>query len=117
VFLLLAGYIGGAVLTPLLLPYLPGRAFSMKGAITGAALAALYLLIPWRYPGLFPSRLVAASWLCIIPAVTSFLAMNFTGSTPYTSLSGVRREIKIALPVQIFLSVTGLAMWLTGRFI
>ncbi|NIO16696.1 MAG: acetyl-CoA synthase subunit gamma [Deltaproteobacteria bacterium] len=117
VLLLLGGYLGGAVLTPLVLPFVPGRAFSLKGALTGAVLAALYLLILWRNPGLFPSRLVAASWLFIIPALSSFLAMNYTGSTPFTSLSGVRREMKVALPLQIAFSSVGLAMWVAGRFI
>jgi hypothetical protein len=29
------------------------------------------------------------------------MAMNFTGSSTYTSLSGVKKEMKIAVPIQI----------------
>lgn len=117
VILVLVGYLGGALLTPLALPFVPGRAFSLKGAITGAVLAASCLTFLWKNFDLFPSWPVVISWLCIIPAVSSYLAMNFTGSTPYTSLSGVRRELKIALPVQAALSAAGLVMWLAGRFV
>ena len=35
----LLAIVAGAVLTPLLLPWLPGRAFSLKGAIVGLSVA------------------------------------------------------------------------------
>ena len=38
---LLAGVLGGGVLTPLLLPYLPGRAFAVKGVVAGLIAAGL----------------------------------------------------------------------------
>jgi len=36
---LAAGILAGAVVTPVLLPWLPGRAFSVKGGLTGGVLA------------------------------------------------------------------------------
>jgi acetyl-CoA decarbonylase/synthase complex subunit gamma len=104
----------GAVLTPLLLPYLPGRAFSVKGlflSIWGVLLLLIFFAggnITW------PERV---AWALIIPALTAYLAMNFTGASTYTSLSGVRKEMRWAVPVEIAGGVVGLALWLVSIFI
>jgi len=42
--------------------------------------------------------------------------MNFTGASTYTSLSGVKREMRIAVPAQIICAVAGIGLWLAGRF-
>ena len=39
--------------------------------------------------------------MLIIPAITAYLAMNFTGASTYTSLSGVNKEMRWALPTEI----------------
>jgi acetyl-CoA decarbonylase/synthase complex subunit gamma len=44
------------------------------------------------------------------------MAMNFTGSSTFTSLSGVQHEMKIALPAQITMAALGLAGWIFTRF-
>jgi CO dehydrogenase/acetyl-CoA synthase delta subunit len=89
--------LGGGLITPVLLPWLPGRALSGKGATVGAALAA-GAVVALR-PRL--SGTAAVSVLAGVPAATSYVAMNFTGSTPYTSPSGVQREMRRALPFQV----------------
>jgi acetyl-CoA decarbonylase/synthase complex subunit gamma len=38
--------------------------------------------------------------------------MNFTGASTYTSLSGVRKEMRWALPFQIGAGVVGLFLWI-----
>jgi acetyl-CoA decarbonylase/synthase complex subunit gamma len=43
--------------------------------------------------------------------------MNFTGCSTYTSLSGVKKEMRWALPLQIAMVTCGLAGWITSRFI
>jgi len=43
--------------------------------------------------------------------------MNFTGASTYTSLSGVKREMRTALPLQIGAGIAGLGHWLVSRFI
>jgi acetyl-CoA decarbonylase/synthase complex subunit gamma len=48
-------------------------------------------------------------------ALASFVAMNFTGASTYTSLSGVYAEMKRAIPVQIVLATVSVALWLSGR--
>jgi len=44
---------------------------------------------------------VRLSLLFLLPAVSGVLALNYTGSTTFTSPSGVRRELKVAVPALI----------------
>ena len=114
IIVLVAAYLSATVFFPLLLPYLPGRAFSFKGASIGlAAIAGLAILAQ----GIFDNWLTGIAWFLMVPAVASFLAMNFTGATTFTSLSGVRKEIRTALPLQIAGSSAGMVIWLISRFI
>ncbi len=105
--------IAGAVVGPVLLPWLPGRAFSVKGAFVGILWTFLVLWVGsiTRY-GIFNSLAL----LMILPAISAFLTLNFTGASTYTSLSGVRREMRIAMPVIIASAISGLGLWLAGRF-
>jgi acetyl-CoA decarbonylase/synthase complex subunit gamma len=114
---LLAAVIAGAVLTPILLPVLPGRAFSFKGFITGIFAAAV--LLAMRNPDLtlWPGRLETLAWFFLVPACAAYLAMNFTGASTYTSLSGVKKEMRLALPLEIGAGVAGLGFWLASRII
>ncbi len=52
----------------------------------------------------------------MMPGISAFLAMNFTGASTYTSLSGVRREMRWALPLEIGAGLSGLAVLLVSRF-
>lgn len=115
--LLLFAALGGAVLPPAMLPWLPGRAFSVKGAWAGLLPMLGVMLLAWQNPAAFRNWYSIISWLCFIPAVTSFIAMNFTGSSTYTSLSGVKKEMKIAIPVQISVAALGLILWTAGLFV
>ncbi len=117
VMLLLGAYLAGAALAPALLPWLPGRAFSAKGAWTGLALFLGIAGYAYMRPEVLENWAGGAAWLLLIPAVASFLAMNFTGASTYTSLSGVRREMRIAVPAQIVSVVAGLSLWVAGRFV
>ena len=109
----LLAILAGALLTPLLLPWLPGRQFWLKGVQAGGILGLGYILFLketlWSLPG-------AGLWLWIV-AVSSYMAMNFTGSTPYTSLSGVEAEMRRGLPLQAGATVAALALWLAAPFI
>jgi hypothetical protein len=92
-----AGYFSGLVLTPLLLPYIPTQNFSFKGLIIGAIVSSLLFL----NHSLDGSLLVNLAELFFISSFSSFLAMNFTGASTFTSLAGVKKEMRIAVPVQI----------------
>jgi len=110
----LAGIFAGAILSPTLLPWLPGRAFSVKGLWVGITIAFLYAV--WRGLDLrsTSSELELLSWLLMIPAISAYLAMNFTGASTYTSLSGVKKEMRWALPLQIIAGVAGLGFWIVS---
>jgi len=91
-----AAVLAGVVLFPLLLPWIPTRDFSTKGYLLGALLALPLILrevlagpqaVWWRQAA------GALSSLLIVSTVSAFLSLNFTGSTVFTSRSGVRREI------------------------
>ncbi len=117
VILLLGSVFSGALLAPAFLPWLPAKSFSGKGALIGAA---ILLLAGWHYfntPGDFRNWIDVAAWIGIVPATTSFLAMNFTGSSTYTSLSGVLKEMRIAIPLQIGATGIGLVLWIVARFV
>ena len=115
--LFLGAYLAGVVLAPPLLPWLPGRSFSLKGTWIGLVFALGIGGWAGAHPGLFANRLSMAAWFLIAPAVASFMAMIFTGASSYTSLSGVRLEMRVAVPIQIIGTALGLSLWLVGRFV
>jgi acetyl-CoA decarbonylase/synthase complex subunit gamma len=106
----------GAVLTPLLLPYLPGRAFALKGFFL-SILGVISLLVVFGGGAMtWPGILERLAWVLLVPALTAFLAMNFTGASTYTSLSGVKKEMRWALPLEIGGASLGLVLWLGALF-
>jgi hypothetical protein len=110
---ILLAYFAGAFITPVLLPYIPGRSFTLKGFISG--LLVCFVLLNFNLLG--SDYLDVISWFLIITAISSFLAMNFTGASTYTSLSGVKKEMRIAVPMQISFSFTGLVLMIIGKFL
>lgn len=66
-------------------------------------------------PTIADSWYAVVAWCLLILATTSFAAMNFTGATTYTSLSGVRKEMRLAVPIQALCAVFGIAFWLIDR--
>jgi hypothetical protein len=63
------------------------------------------------------SALAAAGCLLVAAALSSFLGMNFTGASTYTSLSGVEKEMRLALPLQGAALVLGFIAWTASGFI
>ncbi len=108
----LAGVAGGAVALPILLPWLPGTAFAVKGLTTGVAAGGIAALaLAGRAGALESLALVLAAM-----ALSSFAAMNFTGSTPYTSPSGVEKEMRRALPLQALAVLAAAVTWVGAAF-
>ena len=93
----------GSVLVPLLLPLIPARSFSLKGLLVGAVVNGAILHGAGLSRGMDPFE-ITASWL-FFPAAAAFLALSFTGATTFTSPSGVRREVRTALPFFIAAAV------------
>lgn len=110
---ILTAILAGAVFTPLLLPWLPGRAFSFKGLTPGVVMALVFVAFcPSGWDAGSWGRIGIFAWLFLIPAMSAYLAMNFTGSSTYTSLSGVKKEMRRAVPLQIGAGVLGVGLWL-----
>jgi len=116
VLLCMLAFLGGTILVPALLPWLPGRAFSMKGAVVGLLLAIAHGALFRHNPVTMPWLVDAVAWCLIMPAIASFFGMNFTGASTYTSLSGVKAEMRIAVPAQIAAVVLGFGLWMLARF-
>jgi uncharacterized membrane protein len=105
--------LAGVVLFPILLPWLPTRDFSSKGFILGGLVALPFALVIFLgNPGATWWRQVggALTYLLALPPVTAYLALNFTGSTTFTSRSGVRREIFTYVPIMAWMLGTGIVL-------
>jgi acetyl-CoA decarbonylase/synthase complex subunit gamma len=114
VIAVLSALLAGAVMTPIMLPWLPGRAFSFKGMIMGVLMALLLGALRVHGAGLSSSFLEISAWIVLVPSISAYLAMNFTGASTYTSLSGVRKEMKRAVPLEIAGGVVGLGLWISS---
>lgn len=101
----LGAVVAGTIVTPLALPWLPTRSFAVKGAIVGVLWVLLFLAVTgWRGSA-------AAATLLLVSAVSAFLALNFTGSTPFTSRSGVKKELRLSMPALALSVAVGLIFW------
>ncbi|MEJ2156266.1 MAG: mercury methylation corrinoid protein HgcA [Desulfobacteraceae bacterium] len=109
-----AGIIAGCLLVPLLLPWIPGRAFAVKGTLAGVVFGLLAVAVWHSSPYLLFSS--GAALVLFTTTVSSFLAMNFTGTTPFTSPSGVEKEMRKAIPLQIATIVLATGMWIGAAF-
>jgi len=108
---IIGAYIAGIVIVPSMLPYIPFRAFSLKGAFGGAV--STFILCFFFHQ----STLEMISMGAINVSIASFVTMNFTGSSTFTSLSGVKKEMKWSIPFQIGLSATGLMLFIISKFL
>jgi hypothetical protein len=110
---LLVAVMAGAGLFPLLLPWLPTRAFSTKGLVLGVLVVIPYSLVALLSdPGEEMAKRVggAATYLLIHPPITAYLALQFTGSSTFTSRTGVRREIFRWVPVMAGSLLAGIVL-------
>ena len=109
IFAYLGALYTGIVVGPLLLPWLPGRSFAVKGASVGLLWALLcYQLVgaDWNLPQTLAAFLA-------LPAVSAFYTLNFTGCTTYTSPNGVKKEMRLAMPL-MGLAILGSGVLLAG---
>jgi acetyl-CoA decarbonylase/synthase complex subunit gamma len=92
--------LAGALVTPVLLPFIPFRSFAVKGWLAGIAmiLPALHVL---GIPGSAGGLLLSFAAVLLFPALASYIALQFTGSTTFTGMSGVNKELKIGIPVYL----------------
>ncbi|MBR0596684.1 mercury methylation corrinoid protein HgcA [Sinanaerobacter chloroacetimidivorans] len=107
----------GCVLTPILLPWIPGRAFSLKGWFLGLIWSAGIITLNHGFTSMEYGMLTAISYLLVLPSVSAFYAMNFTGCSTFTSFSGVIREMKISIPLITISIGLGVILLITGSLL
>jgi len=108
-----AAILAGVILFPILLPWLPTSDFSVKGLILGGLVAlpfALRILLGNPDSMWWPQAGWAMVFLLAMPPATAYLSLNFTGSTPFTSRSGVRREIFAFTPIMAWMFGTSILL-------
>ena len=112
--------LAGVVLFPVLLPWLPTPNFSTKGFILGGlaalpfALSSLFLHQDW---GWYRQVGQALGFLLAMPAAIAFISLNFTGSTPFTSRSGVRKEIFTYIRAMAWMASIGTILMIVFAFV
>jgi CO dehydrogenase/acetyl-CoA synthase delta subunit len=109
----IATVLAGTALFPIFLPWLPTHNFSSKGFLLGGLVAlpfalATFLVHPawawWQQAG------QALGLLLLMPAVIAFISLNFTGSSTFTSRTGVRREMYRYIPIMAWTFGSGLIL-------
>jgi hypothetical protein len=108
----LVGIISGTILSPILLPWIPVRGFALKGTIMGLITGTGVIFIFWNQV----DKWGAVGLLFFVVVISSYLAMNFTGSTPFTSMSGVEKEMRKAIPLQIAAGLLAVVAWVGSAF-
>jgi uncharacterized membrane protein len=117
-FMVIGGVLTGVALFPVLYPWLPTKDFSTKGFILGGlyALAVILLLVLPSATAPLVKAASALSHLLIWPALVGYVALNFTGSTPYPSRSGVRHEIYRYVRPMAVMFVLGIILNIAAGF-
>jgi hypothetical protein len=121
----IASALAGVALFPVVLPWVPTTDFSAKGYILGAVVLLPFVAALLTEDAGRPLW-VRGAWgtgaTLIFSTLTAYLALNFTGSTTYTSRTGVRREIFRYIPVMagsvsigiLVVLLPGIIAWLGG---
>ena len=95
----LAAILSGAFLTPILLPFILFRFFAVKGWLAG--MATIFVVIRTTAILDDANALLFALTYIFFPLFSSYWALQFTGSTTYTSMTGVKKEMRIAILIYI----------------
>jgi hypothetical protein len=111
-FIPLAGAVlVGTLLFPALLPYVPFRAFALKGALLGAAWGAASACVVQA------SAAGAAALVLLSTPLVSFAAMNFTGSSTFTCQPGAALEVKRGTIPMAASALLGLGAGIVARVV
>ena len=106
----LGAILTGTIIFPIFLPFIPFRSFALKGCFLGIiyTITANLLYFNSIHGNLFN--------FFTIPVLISFLSYNFTGSSTYTNLSGVEKELKISLPIYAISLISGVIIMMLNFF-
>jgi hypothetical protein len=113
-FAVLGALLTGIAVAPLLLPWLPGRSFAGKGAVAGLVWCICFYLLA---DGSNWSLATSIAAFLALPAISAFYTLNFTGCTTFTSRSGVKKEMRLSIPVIGCALIVSALLLLAGRFL
>ena len=103
----------GTILVPIMLPIIPFRSFALKGAILGLLWSIIFINVSSVF--LFKHTMFnEIGNTMLLTAITTYLGLNFTGSTTYTCFSGVLKETLWTVPIVILMSIIGLVLLAIG---
>lgn len=108
------------ILFPILLPWLPTPNFSTKGYFLGFLTAlpfALSVFLRHKDWSWYLQGIQALGFMLVMPAIIAYIALNFTGSSTFTSKTGVRREMFTYLPYMAWTGAAGVILLITSIFI
>lgn len=94
---------------PALLPYLPFKAFALKGAVLGLAWAIGSAVV------LGVSAVSGAGLVLLVTPMVAFIAMNFTGSSTFTSQPGAAMEVRRGILPMAASVVLGIGLSIASR--
>jgi len=89
--------VSGAILFPALLPLRPYKMFYKNGILLSLAVNGFIMIDQMSF--------FMMGWYILCSAYSGYLALNYTGSTTFTSLSGVKKEMEEGIPVLSVLSI------------
>lgn len=106
--------VAATIIGPMALPILPTKWFSLKGAFCGLAWCALAYTL-----GLSTGMPYVAITGYFLSAVSyaAYLLFNFTGSTTFTSPSGVLKEMNRGMPAFAVSGAVGILLVFIGKVI
>ena len=112
----ISAILAGVVLFPILLPWIPTKDFSTKGFIIGGLVALPFAWSAFQGASggadaaFWMQSARALAYMLVMPPVTAFLALNFTGATTFASVTGVRREIYAHVPKMAWMFASGIVI-------
>jgi len=99
----------GTILFPALLPWLPGKAFVIKGALLGTIWAGLFALA-------FQAPILSAlSGILVVAPIVGYLGLNFTGASTFTSQPGTLLEVEQGFWPMVASGIAGIVLFIVSR--
>jgi hypothetical protein len=94
---------------PALLPYLPFKAFALKGAVLGFAWTIASVVVAGV------AVVSGAGLALLVTPIVAFIAMNFTGSSTFTSQPGAALEVRRGILPMTASAVLGIGLSIAAR--
>ena len=112
---LLGGVLVPVFAFPALLPWLPFRAFALKGAVLGLVWGAGSSVAAAALAGASAAR--GAGLTLVVIALSSFITMNFTGASTFTCQTGAALEVRRGIMPMAASLVVGVGLSAASRLL